>query len=245
MFVWTDASKPLIVVFAATMLAFSFSFPGYASQTVKWLQSGRGLSAEALETSSWVYARVFGGILLGATALCIARLSLDLAPDVIGVNLRHVGRSLIVVIVACAAMLVGFGWCSRTCPWLFAGYPSIQVLKWDRRLLLINALSWSCYLLGFEMLLRGTLLIYLANTYGNLSALIIAGAVYSLTEVAQQKQPMVQFATIFVGIGFCFLVLWTGSILGPYLIHIWAAPLFEYFAIRAQSAYTLSEDTSP
>lgn len=246
MFEWTDTAKLPIVILVATTFAFSLSFPAYTSQGLKWLLARKKITGDNLEIRSWILAKALGGALLAIASLSVAVGWLHLPPAAIGLNFNHFGLSLLFAGIAWAVVAVGLAFFAHTCPWLFAGYPSIAVRNWNRHLLLLNAIGWGVYLFGFELLLRGLLLFPLAHIYGNWVAVAIAGSVYSMTQIAEQRQPVVQFVTIFAGAGFSLLALWTGSMLGPYLIHIFVAPAFEFFAIRAQpQSFTLRKQGDP
>ncbi|PID92651.1 MAG: hypothetical protein CSA96_02245 [Bacteroidetes bacterium] len=98
-----------------------------------------------------------------------------------------------------------------------AMYPQIRKQIWNPGLLLVSALSWLFFLLGYEFLFRGYLLFASYNVLGTWPAIALNCSLYALAHM--YKGPRETFGAIPLGILLCWISLESGSILYAFLLH--------------------------
>ena len=97
-------------------------------------------------------------------------------------------------------------------------YPQVRRAKWPIRRIILNALFWTLYLIGYEYAFRGYLLFPLVPELGLQGAVALNASLYALAHI--YKGPSEAFGAFFLGIVFCLLALTTGSFVIPLLMHI-------------------------
>ncbi len=97
-------------------------------------------------------------------------------------------------------------------------YPQVRRIEWTRRRVLLNALFWTLYLIGYEYVFRGYLLFPLVSELGIDGAVALNAGLYALAHI--YKGPGEAFGAFFLGIIFCLIALATGSFLIPLVMHI-------------------------
>ncbi len=97
-------------------------------------------------------------------------------------------------------------------------YPQVRRIEWTRRRVLLNALFWTLYLIGYEYVFRGYLLFPLVPELGIDGAIALNASLYALAHI--YKGPGEAFGAFFLGIIFCLIALATGSFLIPLVMHI-------------------------
>lgn len=110
-----------------------------------------------------------------------------------------------------------------------ARYPQIRSQEWNYGLLIISALSWVAYLTAYEILFRGYLLFACYNSFGFWPALMINLVIYSLAHIPKGKTETL--GSIPVGLIFCIMTLWLGSIWFALLTHITMALSNEWLSL--------------
>ncbi len=97
-------------------------------------------------------------------------------------------------------------------------YPQVRRIHWTRRRVLLNALFWTLYLIGYEYVFRGYLLFPLLPELGIDGTIALNASLYALAHI--YKGPGEAFGAFFLGIIFCLIALATGSFLIPLVMHI-------------------------
>jgi membrane protease YdiL (CAAX protease family) len=227
---WPTTNKPALIVLATVILVYPVSyfvpwlFPGLLR---RWLLTERSVAIWSV-----LLSRVWGAFVLGIPAVWIALADLPPSANRYGLNLNRAGISIVVAVTAWIMVWIAFAILVRVWPGFFKGYPEIHVRRWTVGLVVLNTVSWIVYLIPYEFLFRGFLLYPLAEAYGGAIAIAVTTGLYSFTHLV--KEPQEQISTIFVGVLFGFVGLWTGSLLAPVLIHCFTAPVTEIFALRAK-----------
>ena len=96
-------------------------------------------------------------------------------------------------------------------------YPQIRAKKWTKTLMAKNALGWFVYLLGYEVLFRGILLIPVADHFGVWPAIAVNVALYSGTHIPKGLDETI--GAIPLGIVLSLLTLNTGTIWIALFVH--------------------------
>lgn len=109
-------------------------------------------------------------------------------------------------------------------------YPQIRTAEWTPSLIVISAITWIAYLLGYEFMFRGFLLFALYQELGMVAAITINTALYSLVHIPKGKTEAI--GAIPLGVLLCYLTLLTGNILIACVVHIVMALTNEWFSLR-------------
>jgi len=97
-------------------------------------------------------------------------------------------------------------------------FPQIRAKVWNTKTALANIAGWGLYLLGYEMLFRGILLMPLADHLGVWPAIAVNIALYAAAHVPQG--PRDAFGAIPVGLIFCLVTLASGTVYIAFLVHL-------------------------
>jgi membrane protease YdiL (CAAX protease family) len=135
-------------------------------------------------------------------------------------------------------LILGLGNISARKPGNLARYPQIRQKKWTPRLLLISAITWILFLIGYEFLFRGFLLQASLDLMNPLPAFALNGALYALAHA--YKGPGETYGSIPVGIVLCYLSLVTGNIWSAVILHSIMALSNEWLSIQAHPDMKIS-----
>lgn len=97
-------------------------------------------------------------------------------------------------------------------------YPQVRSRIWTTRMMCMYALGWFIYLLGYEFLFRGILLIPLADSIGIWAAVGVNIALYSATHIPKGLDETV--GAIPFGLVLCLLTLASGTIWIAFFVHV-------------------------
>ncbi len=99
-----------------------------------------------------------------------------------------------------------------------ANYPQIRAKIWTRKTIFIAAAGWTLYLLGYETLFRGVLLMPVADQIGIWPAIAVNTALYSATHVPKGLNETI--GAIPLGIVLCLVTLFSGTIWIAFIVHL-------------------------
>ena len=100
-------------------------------------------------------------------------------------------------------------------------YPQVRQKEWNGRRILLNALFWLIYLIGYEFAFRGYIFFPLIEEVGLTAAVAINASVYALAHI--YKGPGEAFGAFALGIAFCVIAFATGSFVIPTVVHVMLA----------------------
>ncbi len=120
-------------------------------------------------------------------------------------------------------------------------YPQIRVNEWNVGLLIVSALSWVTYLVGYEFLFRGYLLFSCLESFGYWPAIVINICFYSLFHIHKGSREAI--GSLFFGFLLCYLTLHLGSFWFAILIHVTMALSNEWFSLGFQPEMNLIRNT--
>lgn len=133
-------------------------------------------------------------------------------------------------ILGLSALVIPLVYFSAKKPKNLLNYPQIRSKVWTRKMMFYNALGWFFYLLGYEMLFRGVLLIPLVDSIGVWPAIAVNIALYSATHIPKGLDETV--GAIPLGLVLCLLTLSTGTIWVALLVHVAMAWTNSFTAIK-------------
>ncbi len=109
-------------------------------------------------------------------------------------------------------------------------YPEIRRPVWGRRTLVLSMLSWTAYLIAYELIFRGFLLFSCYRAFGTGPAITINTAIYALAHVPKRMTEGI--GAIVLGAVLCIGTLQTGTIWVAVLVHIVLSLSNEWFSLR-------------
>lgn len=108
--------------------------------------------------------------------------------------------------------------------------PQLRIKKWTYGLFLLNALGWTVYLTGYEILFRGILLLSCYQSVGLLIAVAINISIYSAIHMVNSKAEAI--GALIFGFVVCVLTIHSGTVLIAIAMHLVLAISTEFFAIK-------------
>ncbi len=118
-----------------------------------------------------------------------------------------------------------------------AMYPQLRISYWSPAVFLLNTLTWSVYLIAYEILFRGYLFLACLELYGLTTATIINVGLYALAHLPKSIKE--SLLTIPFGALLCILTGYTGNVWSAVIIHLVLALSNDYYALRANPDMTL------
>jgi len=128
-------------------------------------------------------------------------------------------------------LIIVSGYFSSSSPGNLKLYPQIRIETWTPCVVTISAVSWILFLVAYEFLFRGFLLVASLMVMGPWSATALNAALYSFAHF--YKGPGETYGAIPLGILLCYLTLVTGNIWSAVVIHSVMALSNEWFSIIA------------
>lgn len=224
---WADADLLAVGVgVAAAVLIWLHAYPVSAEAWRARLRPTRW----SVDTRATIAERLGGAAVFGfGGALAAAALGLPL-------GWLGVPRPLTTLVwtAATAAVLVPIVAMAARKPALAARYPEVRESEWTPTLASQSLGSTAAYLLGYEVFFRGLLVFGWTAAFGVWPGLAAATAVY----VAQhlRKDANEAFSCLPMGFVFGVMALQTGSIWGPWAVHVLVAATNEVVCARRNPA---------
>jgi membrane protease YdiL (CAAX protease family) len=116
-------------------------------------------------------------------------------------------------------------------PSFYTVYPLIRARQWGRGLAALNAASWTIYLIAYEFLFRGFVLLSCARVMGVYPAVLVAVALYVCVHIPYGL--WVTIGALPLGIAMCLATIQTGAIWPAVVAHVLVALMNDHVAIRA------------
>ncbi|MCJ7820950.1 MAG: CPBP family intramembrane metalloprotease [Bacteroidales bacterium] len=110
------------------------------------------------------------------------------------------------------------GWLAARKARNFDRFPQIRAKDWTNTTLIVYIAGWAFYLLGYEVLFRGILLMPLADHLGIWPAIAINIALYSAAHLPQG--PIEAWGAAPVGLILCLVTLASGTIWVAFFVHL-------------------------
>jgi len=137
------------------------------------------------------------------------------------------------VVGVLAFLLVLINFFAARNPENLAVYPQIRLKKWTAADIVVSAVSWVVYLIGYECLFRGYLFFYSIQYFDLISAIGLNVALYVLVHVPKGYKEA--FGSIPMGIVLCGVTYYSGSVWPAVVIHSVLALSNEWFSIYYSS----------
>jgi len=218
-FAWQDAwLAPILAIGGVTIAFIAYYFVIISPKMEERIRGRRG---EEQGQIRWViFQRIWGGSLLGLTALLLPVVGLGKMPWDYGMSFGMKGETILMVL-GMGAVVIVVNLIRAGKPANLVHYPQIRVPEWNLRLLLTSSGGWIIYLLGYELMFRGFLLFGCIEVLGIWPAIAINTAIYSFAHFFKGIGETV--GAIPFGILMCVLTLHTGNFMLAFLVHCFLA----------------------
>jgi len=202
---------------------------------VYWLIQGYtqqyGKKSEIAQAKSIIINRIAGFLLFGPVALILFRLSGEFCLCSLGAYLKFKPVVwLITTILSLVAILIN--WYAARSKSNLAMYPQIRFANWSIGWLIVSALTWILYLIGYEFIFRSLLLGTWLNALGAPTAIALNICIYALVHLP--KGPKEALGSIPMGLILCLLVMAMHSFWPAVFLHVSLALSNEWFSFHFQ-----------
>lgn len=226
-FSYPKGNTEILTVFAVVLVMFLvFHFVSSSSKTKRYFDN-------TFRNHSGQKNRIYFQRLLGF--LCFGLIPLFVAIFILPHKLRNFGllfriplHGLYWLIFLSAVIIFMNAMATKNASNL-AMYPQIRIKKWDKKLLIISALTWILYLLAYEFMFRSFLLFASLRAFGAWVAIAVNVVIYSLVHVPKGAKEAI--GAIPLGALLCYISLSTGSFWVAFFAHVVLALSNEWFSI--------------
>lgn len=174
------------------------------------------------------FQKMTGVLFLGILPGLVLLANSDYTFSQLGMNLGHLDDSLMYTGIMGLLILILNYFASKN-PFGLSMYPQMRIKSWTSGPILINTLSWTAYLLAYEFMFRGILLIVCYDAFGFWPAVAINLSFYSATHIPKGLAETV--AAFPYGLILCFITISTGSVAVSFLTHLILALSNDYFSV--------------
>jgi membrane protease YdiL (CAAX protease family) len=189
-----------------------------------------GKVSEERQQAYTMFLRRFSGVILfGVIPLTCLFLIFNRSPAEYGLHLPTDPIWFLIAVAVCLLVLPVLILVTRR-PVFRKSVPYARLRTWRRTDRIWNAISWGCYLAAYEAGLRGYLLFSLMRSIGEWPAILVMTAIYVIIHVNKRWEEALGGALMGPVLG--YLALTTGSILIPWLIHVFIANTVDALAVR-------------
>lgn len=182
-----------------------------------------------------LFQRLTGILIFGILPLLSLILIFSENPAEYGINFTFKRDTLIWLIIL-GAVIIPMNYFNSKRKENLDLYPQMRNIHWSAGLVIVSALSWIIYLLGYEILFRGLLLFSAYKVIGYWPAIILNTGIYSLAHYPKGIKEAL--GAIPFGIIICILSIKTGSFLLAFIVHCVLALSNEWFSILAHQKNT-------
>lgn len=168
-----------------------------------------------------ISSKYMGGAALGLIPLaCYWWAFPDTTLAQLGITWPSSDKLLVTIlwIVGLCALIIPISMYSGRQEKSFEGYPQIRAKVWNRKMVIHHVASWTCYLLGYEMLFRGVLFFPLVESIGLWPAIAVNIGMYSGTHISKGIEETM--GAFIMAIIFSLLTFYTGTIWIAFAVHL-------------------------
>lgn len=188
----------------------------------------RNFNREEVSIRKILWYRLSGAILFGLIPILVILIVFRIPLSNLGTNTDQMIKSLIWWIPSAVLVVIINYFAARKKSHL-SQYPQIRAKRWDSGLVILSALSWITYLVGYEFLFRGFLLFSCLESFGYWPAIVINISLYSLAHLPKGTRETV--ASVFFGFVLSYVSIELGSFWFAFFVHITLALSNEWFSI--------------
>lgn len=186
-------------------------------------------SIETAQLSNVIFNRFLGAFVFAIVPLLFQILIIANGEIKLGLHVQFNLISLWIVL-SVGLLIVLMNYFGAKSPGNLKVYPQIRKKIWPRQLIWASAITWMLYLLGYEIMLRGFLFFNCVKFAGIIPALIINVCIYALLHLTKGMKETL--GAIPMGIIFCIITFYTGTIWAAFWIHCTLALSNEWLSLK-------------
>jgi membrane protease YdiL (CAAX protease family) len=214
-----EGDPNIIIPVLVTIVFFMiYWFTSQSGRVRNWFYSSFDHDTAAVR--HFLSVKILGFAVLGLIPLILTLILLPgYSPADLGLTFRVENPSFTLAVAAVLVVLAVFsaGTAARKAKDR-EHFPQIRAKVWTTKTVMANIAGWGVYLLGYEILFRGILLIPLTESIGVWPAITVNIALYAAAHVPQGSRDA--FGAIPVGLIFCLVTLATGTVYIAFLVHL-------------------------
>ena len=180
------------------------------------------------QSKAYFFSKISSGVLWIFSSLIFLNMNED-AFQILFPPLSVIAKDLLYACVL-FVLLFPFFWIASKRPSVQAQYPELRIKERSQRLVLMSAVSWFVYLVGYEFLFRGVILLCGIAEWGIWNGVGVMTALYVLAHL--DKSADETFACFFAGPIFAFATIWDSSIWIAIFLHVFVAVGTENLAAK-------------
>jgi membrane protease YdiL (CAAX protease family) len=229
--IWQSNNMTIVLPILLTLVFYSLYWITVTSGRLK-LWFSRNFEPDSANILFVLSKRTAGFLLLGVVPLSLYIMitqDFSLADAGLGLNPEKSLFTIICIVLLSLIIIPVISHNSRK-PEIMAVYPEIRASRWTNRMMIAETGSWALYLLGYETLFRGLLLFPLAESVGQVTAIVINTVLYSAAHLPKGKTETI--AAIPFGIVLCILTLHSGTIWIAFIAHLVNALTMTFTAVK-------------
>jgi membrane protease YdiL (CAAX protease family) len=181
--------------------------------------------------------RLSGFLLFGPIAFLLFRLQGKFCPCSIGMYMQYKPTVWFIALLLSLIAIVINALASRSQSNLQM-YPQMRFSHWTLGWMMISAISWILYLIGYEFLFRGLLFFSWANEFMPVAAIAVNVCIYALVHIPKGWKET--FGAVPMGIVLCLLAYSMHSFWPAVFVHASLALSNEWFSIYYNPQMTIT-----
>lgn len=218
------------IVFALALVTVGFIIFWFLSESAKLKSKIFSRYGTEKAKVNWVLFQKYTGVIfLGVLPLLLSLIFLPYSLSDYGLRFQNTLVSLL-WICGLSVIIIPLNISAAKRPQNLAMYPMIRVKEWDIKLVLTNALATISYLLAYELLFRGILLMVCTITLGVWPAIAINVALYAAVHLPKGAAETI--GAIPFGLLICYITLATGTIWVAVVVHVILSISNDYLAVH-------------
>jgi len=175
-----------------------------------------------------IFQKYTGVLFLGILPTIIVLIFLPFKLSEYGLNLNN-SLTTLYWILGLGILIFVMNFFAARKPENYKIYPQIRIKEWPPKFVVINAITWICYLFAYEFLFRGILLFACIPALGIWPAIAVNTTIYSCTHMLKSRKEAI--AAIPFGIILCIITISTGNIWTAFFAHVFLALTNDYFSL--------------
>ena len=218
----------MIVALSSSAIGYClYYFLGIKKHLCTTLLDGR-LKQAKFSVVCVLVRRFLGVVFLGILPLLAIYLLTEVRLEQTGISLPRGKAYLLWTLLGCSLVILINTLAART-PENLELYPEFRTSSWTLSLLILSSITWIAFLIAYEMMFRGIILLTLERSFGATVAIISSVLLYALAHMYKGSRETA--GAVPFGIFISWLTIISHSIIPAIIVHSCTALSNEYLSI--------------